>query len=137
LVSKSRPEVILSPSVAIVKTIGPDAVVLSNLKSQELIQNPNSPGHRFWNNRYTSTEEGYFLHQCGRTPTLVPLGMDREKAIALALKLVEEGKESAKDQKEADGKASEESAGKAAATPDSPGDGNSNGAEGTSPPPEK
>lgn len=133
LVGKRNSVVILSPSVALVKRISPDAAVFSNLKSQELIQDPNGPGHRFWENRSSSTEEGYFLHQCDRAPTLVPLGMDREKAIALALTLVEEGEEDTKAQKDADGKAGEESAGNTAVKPGSPGDGNANAA----PPPEK
>jgi hypothetical protein len=102
LADKETHVVILGPSVALIKAISRDAVILSNLKSQELIQNPNSRGHVYWEGRDSSTEEGYFLHQCGSTPQLIPLGMDREKAIALALELVEETKKGQGVQKEAD-----------------------------------
>lgn len=96
LVDKKRsvPLVVLAPSVKLVKKLSPDSVVLSNLKSQELIQNPNSPGHRYWEpfGIPNICVEGYFLHQCGKDPLLVPLGMDREKAIQLAAELIAEAK---------------------------------------------
>jgi len=93
LVDDRNSGVTLSPAVALVERLGPEAVVLSNLKSQELIADPNSPGHRFWriakDAQGTSSAEGYFLHRCGVDPPLISLGMDREEAIELALKLVE------------------------------------------------
>ena len=99
LVDISENLVTLAPAVKLVKTISREAVILSNLKSQELIENPSSSGHRYWEVRGSLKEEGYYLHQCDSTPQLTPLGMDREKAIAWALELVEKDKKDPKSAK--------------------------------------
>jgi hypothetical protein len=91
LAKKKSGLVLLSPSVKLVKRISLDVIVVSNLKSQI----SNGPGQKYWDG--TATEEGYFLHQCGGDPLLVLLGMDREKAIAKALELVEQSEKDARE----------------------------------------
>jgi hypothetical protein len=92
LANKKTNIVLLVPAVELVKTISPTAIVLSNLKSQKLVDNPQSSGHRYWKPRPSSTEQGYFLHQCDSHSELVHLGMNRGEAIAKAQELVGTGR---------------------------------------------
>jgi len=78
---------ILGPTVELVKAIRDDAIIVSNLINRKPDFTKKSQIYR---ERYRGYEAGYFLHQCGGIPLFVPLGMDREKAIALGLKLVAE-----------------------------------------------
>jgi hypothetical protein len=81
--------VLLSPAVSLERTIDDKNIVVSNFRSAALLGDPKHPGNRFWRSASASPGEGYFLHQCEAERPLVPLGTDREKALAEALRIVE------------------------------------------------
>jgi len=95
LASKDTGGVTLAPQAKLVKRISRDAIVLSNLRGE-------SSRERYWNRSDASSKEGYFLHRCWGDPPLIPLGMDREEAIELALKLVEDADSEASARQDSD-----------------------------------
>lgn len=88
LVLKASSMVTLAPAVDVVQTIGDDAVIMSNLKSAEVIKQPYGRASVYWEDRGCLTDEGYYLHHCSRGPYLIPLGMNRDQAIAKATELI-------------------------------------------------